>query len=153
MAHPDEALREETLELQHEFFKEVIEDVRDLSNLVEDYEEIRIVLADDWKRTLYEESTSLPEERPEFGEAMEMLVEGREQYAEAIQGYLEEYLEQPDQFPSSILSREEEAKVLDAYRSFLATEFDAEINVIDESESDHQRASRAEPMQPAIVMD
>jgi leucyl-tRNA synthetase len=149
----DPELRDEVVENQHDYLQRTVEDIRDLTSLVDGHDEITIVLSADWKRDLFEEMSSLVRERPSFGEAMETLVQGREEHAEEIQTYLEDALEEPDEFADRLLSPEDEQAVFDAYRSYLAEEFNANVRVVAEEEVDHERADRAKPTQPAIIME
>lgn len=149
---PDPSLRDEAVERRVEFAESTVEDVRDLSNLVGEFSEIEIVLAADWKRDLFADLETILDERPSFGEAMGRLVEGRTERADVVQAALKKYLDEPDEFPSEVFTNEAEREALLAYREFVEREFDAEVVVVDETESAEERAGRAEPGQPAIIM-
>ncbi|MFB6158502.1 MAG: hypothetical protein ABEJ95_02460 [Candidatus Nanohalobium sp.] len=93
------------------------------------------------------------EKRPDFGEAMGRLVEGRKDKADTIKGYLQEYLDEPGKIPQEVYSVEREVKVLEEHRVYLESEFDAEIEIEKEAESSEEKAARSEPGKPAIIMD
>jgi len=150
---PVEDLRDEEVERAQELVERTIEDIRELEEIVDSYDEIKVIVAEKWKRELFEELKQLVEERPEFGEAMEQLTEGREQEAEQIKDYLQEYMEEPGELPDKIFSEEREAEILKGNQEFIENEFDSWVKIEKESESSESKASRAEPGKPAIVME
>ncbi|MFB6207911.1 MAG: leucine--tRNA ligase [Candidatus Nanohaloarchaea archaeon] len=147
----DEGLRDKEIERAYQVVDNTIEDIRELEDIVGDYEEIRIILADDWKRGLFRELSEVVEERPEFGEAMGRLVEGRKEHSDMIKDLLQKYLEDPGDLPA-VLDQEEEKEMLKENHNFLEQEFNAWVKVESEKESEEEKASRAEPGRPAIVM-
>ncbi|MDY6779646.1 MAG: leucine--tRNA ligase [Halobacteria archaeon] len=148
----DEELRDREAEEAQKLVDRTVEDIREVSEFVEEFDEVRIVLADGWKRDLFEELRDVVEERPEFGEAMGRLVEGREENADTVKGYLQDYLDSPGELPDAVFTTDEEKKVIDENTRFLEDEFDATVVVEEESESEEEKASRAEPGRPAIIL-
>ncbi|MFB6147612.1 MAG: class I tRNA ligase family protein, partial [Candidatus Nanohaloarchaea archaeon] len=152
---PDEELVDEEIENAQELVDSTVDDIREVKDIVgaDDFETIKVIVASRWKREVFEELQELVDERPEFGEAMSRLVEDRERYSEQIKSYLQEYLEEPGELPEEVFTEERELEILEQNRSFLESEFDAEIELEREKESEEEKAERAEPGRPAIVME
>ncbi len=150
---PDEEFVDEEVENAQELVENTVDDVRELAEIVGEFEEIKIIVADEWKRELFLELRDVVEERPEFGEAMSQLVEDRKRYADEIKRYLENYLNDPGELPGEIFSSDRETEILQENREFLEDEFGAEIVLEAEEGSEEEKASRAEPGRPAIVME
>ncbi|MBC5792775.1 MAG: leucine--tRNA ligase [Nanohaloarchaea archaeon] len=143
---------DEEVEKAFELVDNTVEDIREVEEFVDSYEKVKIIVAEDWKRELFEELKDVVDERPEFGEAMGRLVSGRKDHADTIKSYLQEYLEEPGELPSEIFSVEREEEILEENRAFIEEEFDAEVEIEREKNSSEDKASRAEPGRPAIVM-
>ncbi|MFB6144921.1 MAG: leucine--tRNA ligase [Candidatus Nanohaloarchaea archaeon] len=149
----EEEMIDEEVENAQELVENTVEDIREVSDIVGDFEKVKIIVAEEWKRKLFDELTDVVEERPEFGEAMGRLVSGREQKAHTIKGYLQDYLNSPGDLPATVFSEEREIEIIEENLPFIEKEFDAEVTVEREEESDENKASRAEPGRPAIVME
>lgn len=149
----DESLVDPDAERKFEFVEGTVEDTRAVTDLVDEYERLTVVLAAHWKRDLFEDLTDIVEERVEFGEAMSQLTEGRGERGEEINEYLQEYTDNPEDLPNTVLTCEEERAALEALEGYIGSEFAVEVNVVDEDDIDHERAERAEPGQPAIILD
>lgn len=150
---PVDDLRDPEVENAQRLVDRTIDDIRELEDIVDDYERIRIIVADEWKRETFGELQDIVEDRPEFGEAMGKLTSGRESHAETIKSYLQDYLEEPGELPDRIFSEEREKEVLEENKNFIEDEFDSWVKIELESESSEKKASRAEPGRPAIVME
>jgi leucyl-tRNA synthetase len=151
---PVEELRDEEIEQAQDLVESTVDDIRELTDIVdEDFEEIKVIVAEDWKREFFEELKDVVEDRPEFGEAMGRLTDGREQHAEEVKSYLQEYLEEPGDLPERIFSTEREKEILEENQGFIEDEFDAWVKVEREDDSKDEKASRAEPGKPAIVLE
>ncbi|MFB6208742.1 MAG: leucine--tRNA ligase [Candidatus Nanohaloarchaea archaeon] len=149
----DEGLFDEEVEQEYTLFENIVDDVREISEIVEEFDQIKIILAEDWKRELFREMEEVIDERPEFGEAMGRLVEGREEHSETVKSYLKEYLEEPGKMPERIFSSGREIEIIEENVSYIEKEFDAEVVIEREEDSEEKKASRAEPGKPAIVME
>lgn len=148
----DEELRDLEVERAQAFIEDTVEDIREVSKMVDGYTRIKVIVADEWKRELFEEMKDVIEERPDFGEAMGRLVSGRKEHAETVKSMLQEYMEAPGELPGEVLETDREVEILMENREFLEDEFDSGVEIEKESESDEDKASRAEPGKPAIVM-
>ena len=149
---PEEELIEREVEAAEDLVDDVMSDIRELEDLVGDYEEINVIVADEDKRELFQEMKELLDERPEFGEAMQQLIAETSSEPQEIEGYLKDYMNSPGKLPDKIFSKEKEQEILNENEKFLEEKFDAWVDITTESESESDKASRAEPGKPAIVM-
>lgn len=150
----DESLIDSEIQNAQQLVDNTIDDIREVKDIVDgEFDTVKIIVADSWKREIFEELDELVDERPEFGEAMGELVEGRERYSERIKDFLQEYLDSPGELPDQVFSTGRELEILEENRAFLKDEFGSEVILEEENESDEEKASRAEPGRPAIVME
>lgn len=149
----DESLIDEEIENEYLLFENAVEDVREIAEMVSEFNEIKIVVAEEWKRELFKEIKEVIEERPDFGEAMGRLVSGRKEHADQIKSYLQEYMESPGELPKTIYSSEKELEALKENSEFIKTEFNSKVSFEHEKDSKEEKASRAEPGMPAIVLE
>lgn len=144
-------LRDKEVEDAYEIVENTISDIRELNEIVDDFDEIKIIVAQKWKREVFDELEEVIEDRPDFGEAMSRLVKGRKDYADQIKSFLKEYLDSPGELPTSMDS-EDEKDVLEENLGYIERQFNAEAEIEFEKYSDEDKARRAEPGRPAIVL-
>lgn len=149
---PEPELRDVEVERAQGLVEETVEDIREVSEIVGDYDKIKVIIAEDWKREVFTEIREAAEERKEFGQVMSQLVEGREQQADTIKNFLQEYMENPGDLPEKIFDTEKEMEILKENQNFLEEEFNSNIEIELEENSSEEKADRAEPGKPAIVM-
>jgi leucyl-tRNA synthetase len=150
---PQEDLIDEEIEASVEFVEDVVDDIREVENLVGEYEEITVIVADEEKRELFSRLKEVVEERPEFGEAMQQLIDETSCSPDEIEDYLQDYLNDPGDLPDTVFSEEEELDILNENEKFLEEKFDSWVEIKKERQSTHEKASRAEPGKPAIIME
>lgn len=148
----DEHKIDPEIERAQEFVENTVSDIRELSEIVDGYGTIKVITAKGWKRDLFSEMKEVIDERPDFGEAMGRLVEGRKENADTVKKLLQEYMEDPGAMPEEIFSSEREMEILEENKEFLENEFEVDVIIETEEESGEEKASRAEPGKPAIVM-
>jgi leucyl-tRNA synthetase len=149
----DEEMIDTDIEAAEKLVEDVMSDIRELEDLVDDYEEIKIIVADEAKRELFSKLKSLVEERPEFGDAMQQLIEDTDFSPEEIEDYLKDYLNSPGDLPEKVFSLSVEQEILEENEEYFEEKFNTWVNIELESESGHEKASRAEPGKPAIIME
>ena len=149
----DEELIDEDVEYAEELVDDTISDIRELIDLVGDFEEVNVIVASKEKREFFRKLKNTLEDRPEFGEAMQELIENTEAEPEEIEEYLKEYLDSPGKLPDRIFPTEKEFEILQQNEEYFESKLDTWVDVVEESESDLEKASRAEPGKPAIVME
>ena len=84
---------------------------------------------------------------------MQKLLDETDANPETIEGYLKDYLNSPGDLPDTIFSSQEELRILNENEKFLEKEFDAWTTIQSEKESSEEKASRAEPGKPAIILE
>ena len=150
----DDEMVDREVEAAEDFVQNVMSDVRSLEELVDsDYEKIKIIVSDEEKRELFRQLKDIVEERPEFGEAMEQLIDETECSPEEIEEYLNEYLNSPGDLPEKVFSTEDEKEILEENEKYLEKKFDTWVEIELEKDSLDEKASRAEPGKPAIIME
>ncbi|MFQ3307871.1 MAG: leucyl-tRNA synthetase, partial [Candidatus Nanohaloarchaea archaeon] len=148
----NETLIDEEVENRQEFVDSTVKDIRELEKIVDDFNTVKIVLADDWKREVFDELHDIVEERPEFGEAMGRMVEDRKQKSDQIKSFLQDYLNNPGDLPQ-IFDEKTEKQIIQENKDYLENEFDTTVEIVRESDSDSDKADRAEPGKPAIILE
>ncbi len=148
----DESLIDDEVESRQEFVEAMVEDIRELEDMVDSFETVKLVLADEWKREVFDELHSVVEERPEFGEAMGRMVDGRKDHADQIKSYLQDYLNNPGDLPQSF-DEETEKQIIEENKEYLEKEFDTDIEIVKEADTEDEKADRAEPGKPAIILE
>ena len=146
-------LRDETVERGVEIVEETEDDINEIADLVEDYETIRVIIGDSWKRNLFNDMKPLLQEGKEFGEMMGELVQTRKDKANQVKNILQNYMGKAHEIPSDLLSEDDEEEVFTQHQTYLKNKFDADIIIEKESESDSEKASKAMPGKPAIVLE
>ena len=150
---PEEQLRDREAEAAEEFLDSVVEDVREVSDMVEGFDTARLIVAEEDERDLFRDMKQVLENTHDFGEAMEELVEGRQGMGQTVQSRLESYIDSPGDLPDRVLSRERELEILNENSEYMSEQFDADIEVETVRESSHGKAGRSEPGKPAIVLE
>ncbi|MDY6769000.1 MAG: hypothetical protein SVW02_02745, partial [Candidatus Nanohaloarchaea archaeon] len=74
------------------------------------------------------------------------------EHGEELATLVEEYTEQPGDLPDVQLRPDEEADLFEDAAGFLADRFDADVEIGLEADSSHEKAGRARPGKPAIVL-
>ncbi len=152
-----EELVDPEIEFGEELVKGAIEDTKDIIGLVDEFEEIVLIVAEEWKRKAVKKIKSHFDEHGEIdiGELMDKLSsnENLKRYMQDISGMVQDFKQNPGELPSLILESTEEEEVLESGKKFIGDKFDAEVKVVSEEESDHEKASRAMPGRPAIILE
>ncbi len=149
----DEELVDEEVEASEQLVQETMSDIREVAEIVGDYEEIKIIVAGEEKRGLFRELIDVVEDRPDFGEAMQELIERTDAEPETIESYLKDYLDSPGDLPDRVFSQRDELELLEENEKFLEKEFDSWTTIETEEESSEEKASRAVPGKPAIILE
>ncbi|MDY6774267.1 MAG: class I tRNA ligase family protein, partial [Candidatus Nanohaloarchaea archaeon] len=153
---PAEEFIDEEAEAIDSYFDRAASDVREIAGLVEeDYNSIKVIQAARWK---YRAEEKILEEVKtgdrEVGEIMdEVMDEGLKQYGQEVGGYAEEAVENPGKFEKRFMEEDLEEEALEQNLERLEEEFGAGVEVVREEESDEEKAERARPGKPAIVLE
>ncbi|MDY6769941.1 MAG: leucine--tRNA ligase, partial [Candidatus Nanohaloarchaea archaeon] len=135
--------------------EDAVDDIRDIAGLVDGFDRIRLIVAEAWKR---EAAASIAEKLDadvDRGALMDELTgdETLREHGEELSALVEEYSEQPGDLPDVRMTADEEAELFREAAGFLSDRFDADVTVEQERESDHEKAGRARPGKPAIVLE
>ena len=151
----EQELIDEQAERTHEHFKRVSSDIRELEEMVDSYSSIKIIQADNWK---YEAQKSIIQQiedgKRNVGEIMDsVLDQDLKSHAQKISEYAQEAVKNPGNFRDRFMEREEESSATETNEARWSEEFDVPVTTESEAESESDKASRAEPGKPAIVME
>lgn len=149
---PREDLINDEVEQSEEYLQKVIDDIREVENLVDEYEQVKIIVAGKEKREIFESLKEVLEQTNDFGEAMGLLTSQTNHDPDKLQKYLQNYIENPGALPDNIFSKEKEEELLEESKEHLEKIFDKWFEVEFETKSTEEKASRAEPGKPAIIL-
>ena len=151
----DEELLDEEAEEIDRYFSRVSSDIREIQEIRdEETSTIRIIQASNWKYTAFTEIIDAVDEADTAGEVTGRVMNGElKQHADKVNDYAVEAFENPGNFKKQFTSREVESEALKLNKERFSEEFDAEIVIEKEAESGSEKASRAEPGRPAIVLE
>ncbi len=149
----EEELLDEEAEKIDEYFDTVSSDIREIQHMVDtEPEEIKIIHCSDWKYEAFqeiEENLSLDDIGAITGK---VISSGFKDHAETVNQKVQEAYENPGKFRSQLIAKGVEVEALEANKGRWKDEFDVEITVESEEDSSEDKASRAEPGKPAIVI-
>ncbi|QSG08051.1 leucine--tRNA ligase [Halapricum desulfuricans] len=146
-------------EVEERLVADVTDDVADIVEVTDtDPETIRLYVAADWKHTVFEE---VVDTGPDVGAVMGnvMQYESLRRKGDAVndlaQGMVRLVRERDDETLQAMLGIDEQS-VYESARSFLAREFDAEVEIYAEDGDPHDpagKAGQAEPFRPAVHLE
>ncbi|WP_414836809.1 leucine--tRNA ligase [Candidatus Nanohalococcus occultus] len=149
----EEELLDEKAEKTQEYFERISSDVRDIQEMIDDEPAtIRVIQAADWKYDVFEKVSEV--ETQNIGEAMgEVLTDELKPKAETVKKYVMKAIENPGKFSNQKTELEDETEFLSLNKERWENEFDLDVVVETEKESENEKAGRAEPGRPAIVLE
>ena len=112
---------------------------------------IRLFVAESWK---YKFVNKLREEFQKtrlFNELIKVLAE--KEHAKDIEKIIKFYLKNPELLPNIALEKSQELEILNEYKDIIAKEFKAEIIIEDAENSTEEKAKKALPEKPAILIE
>lgn len=149
-------LLDEEAEEIDEYFDRVSSDIRDIQELFDgEPEEIKIIQSSEWK---HKAAGSIRQEiengNKDVGDIMNQVLDGDlKPHAQDINSMVVDAVENPGKFQKQFTSEELETEALEQNKRRWKEEFNAEITLETEEESGEEKASRAEPGRPAIVIE
>ena len=153
---PNPEFESSRIEARETLIHDLTDDVNDIVDVTgTDPDRITLIVAADWKRDVFEQ---VRETGPDVGAVMgqvmqrESLRERGDQVNQLVQT-LVEFVRERDDEALSTLATIDERDVYDDAARFLETAFDADVEVVSETETDHEKARQAEPFRPAIVLE
>ncbi|MFB6096831.1 MAG: leucine--tRNA ligase, partial [Haloferacaceae archaeon] len=156
-------LQDPRIELREQQVERVAGDIRGIQESLRNADEeipeadpdlIRIVVAADWKRQVFE---TVAEVGPEVGAVMNEVMQDPDlrERGNAVNALVQELVEvarDHDPEERALLADLDEVAAYESAAAFLAEEFDAEVEVVDEADADDEKAGNAVPLRPAISL-
>ena len=156
---PDPEFESTRTEVEERLVADVVDDIADIADVTDtDPETIRLYVAADWKRTVFEEVVETgPDVGAVMGEVMqhESLRERGDAVNDLVQEMVSVVRERNDETLEA-MDKIDEQSVYEAAQSFLAREFDADIEVYAEDDNPRDpagKADQAEPFRPAVYIE
>ncbi|MEF8882229.1 MAG: leucine--tRNA ligase [Halapricum sp.] len=153
---PDPAFESTRTEVEESLVADVVDDIADIADVTDtDPETIRLYVAADWKRTVFEE---VVETGPDVGAVMGKVMQNeslrkRGDAVNDLAGEMVSVVRERDDETLQAMREIDEGSVYEAARSFLGDEFDAEVEVYAEDDDPYDpagKADQAEPFRPAV---
>jgi len=151
----DESAIDDGIEREEEFVKQTRDDIEKIATLVKTKtgkmpEKITIYVAGDWKRKAYK----LLKKEKSFEKAMKAAQEDPllKRYVRDIPTFFKPLIKNIYVL-QDIMSTEEELEILKDAKSFFATEFLCDVEVLMDHEAKHEKAKNAMPNKPAIIIE
>jgi leucyl-tRNA synthetase len=151
-----ETLLDEEAEKIDEYFDSVSSDIRDIQELFDDQPEtIKIIQSTGWKYSAAEAILEeIEKDNKDVGDIMSQVLDADlKSHAEDINSMVVDAVENPGKFQKQFVPEDLETEALEQNQRRWKDEFDAEIKIERQEESEEDKATRAEPGRPAIVMD
>ncbi len=148
--------------LQAKFISNLLEDIEEIVKLVKTTpKKIHIYINADWKNELYRVAQEIFEnEAVKIGKIMSAAKESKilSKYMKEIADEAKQMLRDPSIFRIEMLSAENQKKAIEGYREFISRSFvDAEVLVHIASDKEiydpKNKAQKARPMRPALLLD
>lgn len=149
----EEELLDTTAEEIDKYYEKVAEDIREINEMTEsDPKKIKVIQAEEWKYHAFnaiQENLELKDVGKIMGEA---LSNDLKENAEEINQMVVDAVENPGKFRAQHIDRSTEVKALEENRDRWEDEFQTDVEIETEGDSSEDKASRAEPGRPAIVL-
>jgi leucyl-tRNA synthetase len=153
---PDETRVRKDAELSEELLARTVEDIESITKILPvTPKEIQILVAPEWKRSVFATIAAAPEKREVVREIMkdpEMRRRGREAADAVKQITALVHRLPPDQVEGLLTHAVDELAVFGAAKDFFEREFHVAVTVLRSEDSGHAKARAALPYKPAIVI-
>ncbi len=153
---PDESHIDPGVEAREELLQATVQDITEITNMVDDFDTIRLIVAADWKRDLAGTVRDLMDDGvTDVSEAMSEVMQDERfrEHGDAVQDLVQHYLENPGDVPAERLDPGTAAATFADAAGYIGERFDAAVTVETEEDSDHDKAGQARPGRPAIVLE
>ncbi|MFB6100666.1 MAG: leucine--tRNA ligase [Candidatus Nanohalobium sp.] len=150
----DEELLDEEAEKIDEYFSRVAGDIREIQDMLDSKpEKVKVISAADWKYDAFQEI----EENLELDDigaiTGKVIGAGFKDHADTVNQKVQDAYQNPGKFRNQLMERKIEKEALKANRERWKEEFNLEVEIEPEEDSSEDKADRAEPGKPAIVME
>jgi leucyl-tRNA synthetase len=154
---PDEGKIRRGAELSEDLLTRTVEDIESILKILPvTAKEVRILVAPDWKRSIFATIAGSSEKREVVKEIMKdgaMRKRGKEAADAVKQVTALVHKLPPDQVEGLLVHPVDEMAVFESAREFLEREFQARVTVLSADGSSHPKARLALPYKPAIVIE
>lgn len=150
----DEELLDEEAEKIDGYFSRVSGDIREIQNMLDsEAEKVKVIRAADWKYDAFQEiEDSL--ELDDIGAITGKVVgTGFKDHADTVNQKVQDAYQNPGKFRNQLMEQEVEKEALETNKERWEEEFNLEVEIESEQDSSEEKADRAEPGKPAIVME
>ena len=149
----DEKLLDEEAEKIDSYFQKVSSDIQDIEEMIEgDAETVKVIQSAEWKYKAFNKIISNLGTN-DVGELMgRVLDDDLKPKAQEVNKMVVRAVENPGKFKDQFLGSELESEALELNRRRWSERFNVSIDIEKEDTSNEDKASRAEPGKPAIVM-
>lgn len=132
--------------------KKTSSDIQEIKEIIgKEPEKIRVVLAADWKYQLYDKIEKVGQSSPELKQKIMQENKFKKKGKDTIE--LIQGVKQDQKKLESYLDQEKEKKIIEESREQLEDNYQSEVKVELEGQVEHEKAKRAKPGKPAIIME
>ncbi len=151
----DESLIDEKAERGEDLYRSLREDIIHIKNITEKTpSSIQLIVADEWKFKAFDLiQDKLDEmERPDMGAIMGELAGQFPDHKKELSEIAQKAVKNPGKIMDRYVNHEFEVSTLQQIKDRLRKEFDAEVESIEAESVDSDKAKRAEPGKPGIIL-
>jgi len=149
----DEKLLDKEAEQIDEYFDRVASDIREIQDMVDTQPEtIKVIRSASWKYEAFQEIESNLELDGIGAITGKTVNAGFKEHADTVNQKVQDAFQNPGKFQNQLMKQETEKQALEANKERWKEEFNTEIIIESEEDSSEDKADRAEPGKPAIVM-
>jgi leucyl-tRNA synthetase len=149
----EEELLDEEAEKIDEYFSNVASDIREIQEMVgTEAEKVKVIKPAEWKYEAFQEIEQNLDMKDVGAITGKVVGAGFKQHADKVNQKVQDAYQNPGKFRNQLISKEIEEKALKTNKERWEEEFNAEVTVEEEEESSEDKADRAEPGKPAILI-
>ncbi|MFB6159124.1 MAG: leucine--tRNA ligase [Candidatus Nanohalobium sp.] len=149
----DEKLLDTEAERIDEYFDRVASDVREIREMLDvEPEKVKVIRAADWKYDAFQEIEENLELEDIGAITGKVVGAGFKEHADKVNQKVQDAYQNPGKFRNQLIEKNVEEEALKANKERWREEFNLEVEIESEEESSEDKADRAEPGKPAIVM-
>ena len=150
----NESLLDEEAEQIDEYFDRVSGDIREIQEMLDsEPEKIKVIQASEWKYEAFEEIEKNLDLDDIGAITGKVVNSGFKDQADTVNQKVREAFENPGKFRNQLMAQDTERKSLEENKTRWEGEFGIEVEIETEESSGEEKASRAEPGRPAIVIE
>ncbi len=157
---PKEEMIDQIAELNEQAIIDLEKDIVEIINLLKKQpSKIKLIVAADWKRKLFERLASeFKDKGINMGAAMKVAMSDPEirKYGKQVQQIVQKIVKNRKLLPEKVISREDEVAILEEAKNYLERELGCEIEITNEEDvvepNEKNKAKQALPLKPGIII-